>query len=209
MALDLPLPRRVLVHGHWTMNKEKMSKSIGNVVNPFFAIDRFGVDTMRFYLAYAGSATDDADYDNAYIISCYKKMLQWGIGNLTHRVLGLAKKNLRSCIVSATSNQLPPATAEDEQYQAMLQTVPCEVAGHMNDLNPHAALKAIMTIMEQVGSLRCSYTTPIDCHSGEQVHPYQGTVEYPRGVSTYPLQHRRIHTDIRNLASTIHTGEIS
>ena len=51
MALDMPLPKKILTHAHWTLGKEKMSKSTGNVVNPFFAIDRFGVDTMRYYLA--------------------------------------------------------------------------------------------------------------------------------------------------------------
>lgn len=61
MALDLPLPRRVLAHGHWTINHEKMSKSTGNVVNPFFAIDRFGVDPMRFYLARMGSVAEDSN----------------------------------------------------------------------------------------------------------------------------------------------------
>ena len=150
MALDLPLPRRVLVHGHWTINHEKMSKSTGNVVNPFFAIDRFGVDPMRFYLARAGSIVEDANYDNAYIIACYKKMLQWGIGNLASRTIGCAKGNLRSFIVNASSDQLPPGTAGDQDYQTFLENMPSEVADHMKVLNTHAAVKSIMVIIEQV-----------------------------------------------------------
>lgn len=150
MALDLPLPRRVLVHGHWTINREKMSKSTGNVVNPFFAIDRFGVDTMRFYLARVGSLTEDSNYDNAYIIACYKKMLQWGIGNLTTRAIGCAKGNLRSIIVNATSSQLPPATQKDAEFQEFLEKMPVEVAESMDELNTHGAAKAITTIIDQV-----------------------------------------------------------
>lgn len=150
MALDLPLPRRVLVHGHWTINHEKMSKSTGNVVNPFFAIDRFGVDTMRFYLARIGSLVEDSNYDNAYIIACYKKMLQWGIGNLATRAIGCAKGNLRSIIVNATSSQLPPGTPRDAEFQAILENMPMEVTEQMNELNTHGAVKAITTRIEQV-----------------------------------------------------------
>ncbi|RHZ50157.1 methionine--tRNA ligase MSM1 [Aspergillus thermomutatus] len=149
MALDLPLPRRVLVHGHWTMNREKMSKSTGNVVNPFFAIDRFGVDTMRFFLAFQGGLAGDADYDNSYIIRDYKKMLQWGIGNLAHRTIGCAKGNLRSYIADAAADKLPAATREDLEHQSLLEQTPNRVAEQMEKLNPRAALQDIMVIIEK------------------------------------------------------------
>jgi len=64
-----------------------MSKSTGNVVNPFFALSRFGVDPMRFYLAHDGGISDDADYSNEYILERYRKGLQGGLGNLASRVL--------------------------------------------------------------------------------------------------------------------------
>lgn len=54
MALDLPLPRTILAHGHWTMDKFKMSKSRGNVANPFDAMKTWGVDSMRAYLMRSG-----------------------------------------------------------------------------------------------------------------------------------------------------------
>lgn len=60
MALDLPLPKHLLAHGHWTMDKFKMSKSRGNVANPFDAMKLWGTDAMRMYLMRAGgnSAAD-------------------------------------------------------------------------------------------------------------------------------------------------------
>lgn len=64
-----------------------MSKSTGNVVNPFFALSRFGVDPMRFYLAHDGGISDDADYSNEHIVERYRKGLQGGLGNLASRVL--------------------------------------------------------------------------------------------------------------------------
>ncbi|BCS24080.1 methionine--tRNA ligase MSM1 [Aspergillus puulaauensis] len=148
MALDLPIPRNVLVHGHWTMNREKMSKSTGNVVNPFFAIDRFGVDTMRFFLSFQGGFASDADYDNAHIIRDYKKYLQQGIGNIAHRTIGCAKKNLRTYIVNAVTGK-SPATRTDQEYQKMLEELSTKVAEHMEKLNPRAALQEIMAVILQ------------------------------------------------------------
>ncbi|TFY75105.1 hypothetical protein EWM64_g8907 [Hericium alpestre] len=51
LALDLPLPMRLLAHGHWTVKKLKMSKSVGNVADPMQAMDDFGVDVVRYYMA--------------------------------------------------------------------------------------------------------------------------------------------------------------
>lgn len=87
MALDLPLPKRILTHAHWTLGKQKMAKSTGNVVNPFFALDRFGVDALRWFLVRDGGIVNDADYDNMHIVQRYKKSLQGGVGNLTSRIV--------------------------------------------------------------------------------------------------------------------------
>ena len=54
MALDLPLPERLLVHSHWTVRKKKMSKSVGNVVDPFEVMGVYGTDATRYFLARVG-----------------------------------------------------------------------------------------------------------------------------------------------------------
>jgi methionyl-tRNA synthetase len=60
LAAGLPLPKTVLAHAHWTMGKAKMSKSRGNVADPFEAIRLYGVDAIRFYLMrHGGGLTDD------------------------------------------------------------------------------------------------------------------------------------------------------
>lgn len=135
------------------MNREKMSKSTGNVVNPFYAIDRFGVDGMRFFLAYQGGLADDADYDNAFITRDYKKCLQGGIGNLLHRTVGCAKGRMHSYIQNATTNRGPTPTAEDVGHQKMLVLAPTKVAEHMTGLNPRAALQEIVSIIEKVWTI--------------------------------------------------------
>ena len=80
LALDISPPKQILTHAHWTLGKQKMAKSTGNVVNPFFALDRFGVDTMRYYLAHDGGIMDDADYSNDFIVARYKKGTAGGFG---------------------------------------------------------------------------------------------------------------------------------
>ena len=59
IAAGLPLPERLIVHGHWTVNHIKMSKSIGNVVDPGKLIDHYGVDAVRYFLLRDGSLAND------------------------------------------------------------------------------------------------------------------------------------------------------
>lgn len=59
MALGLPLPKTILAHAHWTMGQKKMSKSLGNVVNPFLAIERYTKDGIRYFLVNKGGLESD------------------------------------------------------------------------------------------------------------------------------------------------------
>ncbi|KAK6510832.1 methionyl-tRNA synthetase [Arthrobotrys conoides] len=86
LAIGAELPKQILSHAHWTMSKKKMSKSDGNVVDPFHAIKRWGVDTMRFYLCLDGGITNDGDYSNQEIEDKYNKYLGSQLGSLLTRV---------------------------------------------------------------------------------------------------------------------------
>lgn len=59
LALSLPLPKTLLTHAHWTANQKKMSKSIGNVADPIEAMDAYGVDGVRYYMAKVGGRFRD------------------------------------------------------------------------------------------------------------------------------------------------------
>lgn len=147
MALDLPLPRQILTHAHWTLGHEKMSKSTGNVVNPFFALDRFGVDTMRYYLAHDGGIRDDADYDNSYIIERYKKGLQGGLGNLVSRITRGKGWNVRRAVLEGLVQSDSTLAMSLKEH---LQDLPDAVATKMEELDPGAALHLIMDTVYKV-----------------------------------------------------------
>ncbi|KAI2463378.1 tRNA synthetases class I (M)-domain-containing protein [Annulohypoxylon bovei var. microspora] len=147
MALDLPLPKCVLSHGHWLMSKQKMSKSLGNVVNPFFALDRWGVDTMRYFLIYSGSIANDTDYSNEFIVERYKKGLQGGLGNLLNRVTQPKQWNVRKAVEEMrgnTSQKLPDVITHQRNLLAAFVD---KVEHHMEALNPSSALKEIMELV--------------------------------------------------------------
>ncbi|KAL2068705.1 hypothetical protein VTL71DRAFT_15043 [Oculimacula yallundae] len=144
IALDLEPPKQILTHAHWTLNREKMAKSTGNVVNPFFAIDRFGVDPMRYYLAHDGGITNDSDYGNDYIVERYKKGLQGGLGNLVSRVTRPKLWSVRDAVKAAKSNTFDELDEATKTQITMLETLSEKADAKMAELNPGAALHIIM-----------------------------------------------------------------
>ncbi|KAF9266213.1 hypothetical protein L218DRAFT_922741 [Marasmius fiardii PR-910] len=86
LALDLPLQTRILAHAHWTSSQKKMSKSLGNTTDPFQAIEEFGLDSVRWYLAKVGGKfRDDVDWSHAQL-SKHHKEFQSLLGNFFLRV---------------------------------------------------------------------------------------------------------------------------
>lgn len=149
MALNLPLPKQILTHAHWTMNRAKMSKSAGNVVNPFFAIDRFEVDTMRFYMAHDGGIADDSDYENAFIIERYKKSLQGAIGNLATRIMRGKRWSVQECIQFGGRQNLASERLGKE-HRTRLVKLQAQVQYLFKSLDPRGALHTIMSVLHEV-----------------------------------------------------------
>lgn len=153
LALEIPLPSKVISHAHWTMNKEKMSKSIGNVVNPFFALDRFGSDVMRFYMAYDGRIANDVDYDNFRIIDRYKKILQGGLGNLASRITKSKSWSvpiiIKQIIDDRQMSELQADPKDAEQWE-MLNRQIAQVGKLMDNYNIPYGLHAITQIAVEV-----------------------------------------------------------
>ncbi|PJF16721.1 hypothetical protein PSACC_03495 [Paramicrosporidium saccamoebae] len=85
MAAGLPLPTRLVVHGHWTMDGAKMSKSVGNVISPHDAVSEYGESTLRYYLLRNGRLDADGDFSREQIIKTVNGELVNQLGNLVSR----------------------------------------------------------------------------------------------------------------------------
>jgi methionyl-tRNA synthetase len=118
MSANLPLPQQIFGHGFLLARGEKMSKSLGNVVDPMALADRFGVDALRYFLLREISFGQDGSYSAEAIVTRVNAELANGFGNLAQRTLSQIFKNL---------DGIPPAihghTAEDETLLATVDTI--------------------------------------------------------------------------------------
>lgn len=90
LSLGLPLPRVVFVHGFITVAGQKMSKSLGNVIDPFELVKKYGTDPVRYFLLREIPAADDGDFTYEKFEQRYNSDLAKGLGNLVARVVTLA-----------------------------------------------------------------------------------------------------------------------
>ncbi len=92
LSAELEVPKTIFSHGFITSGGQKMSKSIGNVIDPFEYLNDFGSDPLRYYLLSSIPATSDGDFTRDRFLKRYKSDLADGLGNLVSRSIGLAKK---------------------------------------------------------------------------------------------------------------------
>jgi methionyl-tRNA synthetase len=93
MAADLPLPGRVFAHGWWTNEGQKISKSLGNVIDPHELIESYGLDQVRYFLLREVPFGNDGDFSRTAMIGRMNNDLANDFGNLSQRVLGFIAKN--------------------------------------------------------------------------------------------------------------------
>ncbi|TFK37039.1 tRNA synthetases class I (M)-domain-containing protein [Crucibulum laeve] len=118
-ALELPLQQQLLAHAHWTVEQKKMSKSLGNVADPFDAMEQYGVDIVRFYLAKVGGRwKDDVDWSESQLTK-HSKELQSLLGNYFMRV---TSKRLLATLSSAAPVSLADIAADSDSPNATLLT---------------------------------------------------------------------------------------
>jgi len=92
LSADLPLPQTLLVHGFITVESQKMSKTVGNVVNPLTLVRKYGIDPVRYYLLREIASTEDGDFSVSKFEQRYNGDLANGLGNLVARVAALGEK---------------------------------------------------------------------------------------------------------------------
>lgn len=92
LSADLPLPKVIFAHGFITSEGQKMSKSLGNVVDPLDYVEEFGVEPLRYYLLREVPTNDDGDFARGRFFDVFNSDLANNVGNLVNRVLMMTEK---------------------------------------------------------------------------------------------------------------------
>jgi len=120
LSLKLPLPKNIFVHGFITSNGQKMSKSLGNVVDPFELVKKYGADPVRYFLLREITSMEDGDFTYEKFEQRYNSDLAKGLGNLVSRVANLAKKHSLSSDVSPKEQIKKEIIKVQEKYKKAL-----------------------------------------------------------------------------------------
>jgi len=145
MAADLPLPRRVFAHGWWTIDGEKMSKSVGNVIDPLELVDKYGVDATRFFLMADVPFGSDGDFSHEKMIYKVNANLANEVGNLCQRTLSLVFKNCNK----ATPSDIGPYTRDDEALLKWAHLLHAKAADAIATQSIHKYVEEIVGVVRQ------------------------------------------------------------
>ncbi len=92
LAMDLPLPKNLVIHGYFTVNGKKMSKTLGNVLDPIELTEKYGADAVRYFMARNIPFGEDGDVSEKSLVERYNNELANKLGNLISRTAGLIEK---------------------------------------------------------------------------------------------------------------------
>jgi len=137
-AAGLAPPKRVFAHGWWTIEGQKMSKSLGNAIDPLALIEEYGLDPLRYFLLREVPFGNDGDFARAALVARNNGELADALGNLANRTLSLIQRNCEG--------RLPAVAATAEADTAMLEALaalPGKVGAHLDRQEFHLALEAI------------------------------------------------------------------
>ena len=123
-ALDLPLPKTIFAHGWWLMDNKKMSKSLGNVIDPVYLINNYGADALRFYLLREITLGLDGDFNMDNFITRYNSELANDLGNLVSRTTAMLQKY--------TGGKLP-GFGEAGSIDEHLSKAICDITSTLNE----------------------------------------------------------------------------
>jgi methionyl-tRNA synthetase len=142
MSAGIELPRRVFAHGFINVKGEKMSKSVGNVIDPIALIDQFGVDAVRYFLLREIPFGQDGSYSEESIITRINTDLANELGNLAQRSLSMVAKNLDGVVPEPVA-----LDDDDNELLAVADGLLERVRGHFDNQAMHLALEAIWLLL--------------------------------------------------------------
>ena len=143
MSAGLPLPKRIFAHGWWTNEGEKISKSVGNVIDPLALVDSYGLDRVRYFLLREVPFGEDGDFSHAAMVRRSNEDLANGLGNLCMRVLTLAKRGWGGLPVCEGE----VLRKEDEDLLAKFDAGEAALEEWMAVCSFHRALAGVMALL--------------------------------------------------------------
>jgi methionyl-tRNA synthetase len=146
MALELPLPKHLLTHGWIMVDNQKMSKSLGNVINPLELINKYGLDRVRYYLTRYMVITQDSSFSYADLEEKTTADLQNTFGNLVQRIVTLALKNGMN-VVKPIDHYIIHETNEIKKQSDYMVA---QFKMYMEKYEFHMAFQSIMTFLYKV-----------------------------------------------------------
>ncbi len=127
LASNLPLPKRIFSHGWILSNEKKMSKSLGNILDPIEIIDKYGIDQLRYYLVKEVSLGNDGSISMKNLKNCINNDLANNFGNLCQRVFSFIKKNC--------NNKIPKANNLEKVDKILIKNLKDNLSMMINQIN--------------------------------------------------------------------------
>jgi len=180
LSAQLPLPKRIFTHGFVTSEGKKMSKSIGNVVDPFELVNRYGVDPVRYYLLKEIPASGDGDFSENRFREVYTADLANGLGNLVSRVTNMIENYLGGQVNPAEVNteynwlRIREYTEQIEYDKALTEiwSVIADMNKLIDDVKPWKLMKEGGTENEEKVRELLAETSGTILEIARHLHPY-------------------------------------
>lgn len=145
MSAGIKLPDHIVAHGWWTVNGDKMSKSLGNVVDPIEEVEKYGVDAFRYFLLRESTLGQDADYSENQMVLRINADLANDLGNLLNRTLGMQKKYFGE-VVKESGERTEIENGIYELYNEVLK----DVYSKVEEANFSKALESIWKLISRM-----------------------------------------------------------